>query len=112
MISEKRIQKLPRGMRKFLDFVKKAKVPAKIVYIIVSLLATLWFLIRVIPKPTRATYPCIQVVAPFMSGFVIWLLSLTGATFAFKKARHKLYEARYLAAGLFLIIGNCCRFGI
>ncbi len=92
-------------MRKFLDFVKKAKVPAKIVYIIVSLLATLWFLIRVIPKPTRATYPCIQVVAPFMSGFVIWLLSLTGATFALKKARQKLYEARYLAAGLFLILG-------
>jgi len=41
------------------------------VYIVISVLATIWFLIRVIPKPSRAAYPCMQVVAPVMSGFAI-----------------------------------------
>lgn len=84
---------------------KKWRVPGKIVYILVSVLATIWFLIRVIPKPSRATYPCMQVTAPIMSGFVIWILSLTSAAFAFKNAKSKFMEARYIAAGLFLILG-------
>ena len=40
-----------------------------------------------------------------MSSFVIWILALSGAGLAFKKAKHKLFEAKYLAAGFFLIIG-------
>lgn len=80
-------------------------MPARLVYILVSVMATIWFLIRVIPKPSRATYPCMQVAAPVMSGFFIWILAVTGATFAFKKARYKFLEAKYLAAGLFLIFG-------
>ena len=82
-------------------FLSKIKVPAKLVYIVISVLATIWFLVRVIPKPSRATYPCMQVVAPIMSGFVIWLIALSGAAFAFRKAKHKLLEARYIAAFLF-----------
>ncbi|MHC4541954.1 MAG: hypothetical protein ACYS74_19575, partial [Planctomycetota bacterium] len=42
--------------------------------------ALVWFLIRVIPKPSRATYPCQRVVAPLASGFVVWLLGLAGST--------------------------------
>ena len=105
MITEERFQKFPDWIKRTLVFLRKVKVPAKIVYILVSVLATIWFLIRVIPKPTRATYPCMQLVAPVMSGFVIWLLTLAGAAFAFKKAKHKLFEAKYLAATLFLILG-------
>ena len=105
MISEERFQKFPEWIKRTLIFLRKVKVPAKIVYLLVSVMATIWFLIRVIPKPTRATYPCMQVVAPVMSCFVIWILTLTGAAFAFKKAKHKLFEARYLAATLFLILG-------
>ena len=36
--------------------------------ILISVFGTLWFLIRVIPKPTRATYPCMRAVAPFIVG--------------------------------------------
>ena len=80
-------------------------VPAKAIYISMSVLATIWFLIRVIPKPSRATYPCMQVATPMMSGFVIWILAASGAAFAFNKAKHKLFEAKYLAAILFIAIG-------
>jgi len=105
MIHEERIQKLPAWIKRILNFLKKMRVPGKMVYIVVSILATIWFLIRVIPKPSRATYPCMQVTAPIMSGFVIWILSLTAAAFAFKNAKNKILEARYIAAGLFLIFG-------
>jgi hypothetical protein len=81
------------------------QVPAKFVYISMSVLATVWFLVRVIPKPSRAAYPCMQVAAPMMSGFVIWILAFSGAAFAFQKTKHKLFEAKYIAAGIFLIIG-------
>ena len=36
--------------------------------------ATIWFLIRVIPKPGRATYPCQQAAFPLASAFVAGLL--------------------------------------
>jgi hypothetical protein len=78
---------------------------AKIVFIGLGLSSTLWFLIRVIPKPSRATYPCMQAAAPVMSGFILWVLSITGAAFAFKKAKKKLMEARYITAALLLILG-------
>ncbi|MHC4220960.1 MAG: hypothetical protein ACYST9_00950, partial [Planctomycetota bacterium] len=34
---------------------------------ITGLLALIWFLIRVIPKPSRALYPCQRVAAPLAS---------------------------------------------
>ena len=105
MISEERMQKLPGWIQKILVYLMKLRVPATIVYLVISLLATIWFLIRVIPKPSRATYPCMQVAAPMMSGLVIWILTLSGAAFAFKKTRQKLFEAKYVAASLFLIAG-------
>jgi len=44
-----------------------------------------------------------QVAAPLMSGFIIYLLSLGGITFAFGKARQNLFRGRYIAACLFLL---------
>lgn len=66
--------------------------------------STIWFLIRVIPKPQRATYPCMQASAPIMSGFVIYLLTLTGSIAAFRKARLNFMRAKYLYAVIFLFV--------
>ncbi len=57
--------------------------------------ALVWFLIRVIPKPSRASYPCIQAVAPIASSFVLYLLGLASSVMFFKKAKKYLYQARY-----------------
>jgi hypothetical protein len=78
---------------------------AKLSFIFLGISSTLWFLVRVIPKPSRVTYPCMRAASPIMSGFVIWILTLTGSTFAFKKANHKFFEANYIAAILFVILG-------
>lgn len=88
---------------KIRDFFKKSGF-AKLSFIALGISSTIWFLIRVIPKPSRATYPCMRAAAPIMSGFVIWLLTLSGAVVAFRKARSRMTEARYLVAFLFLLV--------
>ena len=105
MIKSEKMQKLPERMHKIMNYLKKIKIPGKVVLIIISVLATVWFLVRVIPKPSRATYPCMQASYPFMTGLVIWISTLLGSAFAFKKAKHKFIQARYLATGLFLVLG-------
>jgi hypothetical protein len=41
-------------------------------------LALVWFLIRVVPKPSRAAYPCQRVAAPLAGSFLVWLAGIGG----------------------------------
>jgi len=63
-----------------------------------GLAALIWFLIRVIPKPSRATYPCQRVAFPLASGFIVWLLGIIGSAVAYRKAKAALARARYVTA--------------
>lgn len=83
----------------------KNPVTTKISILVLGITSTVWFLIRVIPKPQRASYPCMQASAPLMSGFVIWLMTLAASSIAFRKAKQRFSETRYVAAALFLIVG-------
>jgi len=65
---------------------------------IAGLLSLAWFLIRVIPKPSRATYPCQRVAMPLASGFVAWLIGLIGSIVAFRKAKGLLQQSRWSLA--------------
>jgi hypothetical protein len=67
-----------------------------------GLVALIWFLIRVIPKPSRATYPCQRVAFPMASGFIIWLLGLVGSVIAFRKAERYRTQARYVLYAVFI----------
>jgi hypothetical protein len=40
--------------------------------------ALVWFLVRVVPKPSRASYPCQRAAFPLASAFVLWVCSLSG----------------------------------
>ncbi|HEY5570098.1 MAG TPA: hypothetical protein VIK42_01345 [Bacteroidales bacterium] len=53
--------------------------------IIIGSAALIWFLIRVIPKPSRASYPCQQAAFPIASAFVIWLTATLSSMYVFKK---------------------------
>ncbi len=70
----------------------------------VGLVSVLWFLIRVIPKPSRATYPCQRAAFPVASAFVVWLSGIVVSTLAYRKARRLAAQGRYLAAGLFAAV--------
>ena len=77
---------------------------SKTYLLILGASATLWFLIRVLPKPSRATYPCIRAAAPIMSSFVIYLLGITVSMISFKRFRYFFRTSRYLAGSVFLLL--------
>jgi hypothetical protein len=61
-----------------------------------------WFLVRVIPKPDRAAYPCQRAAFPLASGFVLWVAGLCTSVLFFRRAREKMRQAQYAAAALSL----------
>jgi hypothetical protein len=71
-----------------------------------SVLSLIWILIRVLPKPQRATYPCMKVAIPMASSLLIYLSSLTVSVVVFKKAFRKMADARYVMAGLLLLVAS------
>ncbi len=75
----------------------------RLLFPIAGFLALVWFLVRVVPKPSRATYPCQKVAGPLAGSFLMWLVGITGASLLFHKARARLRQARYLPALLALL---------
>jgi hypothetical protein len=73
----------------------------RLVLPLTGLVSLIWFMVRVIPKPSRATYPCQRMAAPLASGFVVWLLGIIGSSLAYRKARKLLSQSRYLMAAAF-----------
>jgi hypothetical protein len=67
--------------------------------------ALIWFLIRVIPKPTRANYPCQRAAFPLASAFIAYFLGGGIIVAAFKRARLYSKRARYLLAGFCIAVG-------
>ena len=67
-----------------------------------GLLSLLWFLVRVVPKPSRASYPCQRLAFPLASGFVVWLLGLVCSAAMFRKAKHCFARSRYLLCAAFI----------
>jgi parallel beta-helix repeat protein len=63
-----------------------------------GLMSLLWFLVRVIPKPSRASYPCQRMAVPLASGFVVWLLGIISSSLAYRKARQLWKGAKYTMA--------------
>ena len=69
-----------------------ASVLARLTWLgpLAGLAALLWFLIRVIPKPARAAYPCQRAAAPLAGGFLVWAAGALGT---------RLLRRKLLAAG-------------
>ncbi len=70
-----------------------------------SILSLIWVLIRVLPKPQRAAYPCMKVAIPFASSLIIYITGLLASAVIFKKAFRKLTQSRYALASLLLLLG-------
>ena len=68
----------------------------KWIFPIAGLVSLIWFLIRVVPKPSRATYPCQRFAFPLASGFVTWILGLGAWAVAFRKAKVSFARKRYV----------------
>jgi hypothetical protein len=93
----------------FQSFVKRSKMFnrnlwQKLFGITVGLAATTWFLIRVIPKPARASYPCQRAAFPLASGFALWLLSLFALKPLMDKIRKSFPLRLWLGSGITMLI--------
>ena len=97
-----------KSFKKFIEILpallSRIKIPARLIFIIVGLFSTCWFLIRVIPKPSRAEYPCMKAAYPVMSGFVIYIVGLTTAFFAFRWSKISFINAKYSASILLFVL--------
>lgn len=94
----------PSRMERLRKRISSFKFSSKVIFIIMGIASSVWFLIRVIPKPQRAGYPCMRAAAPVMSGFIIYLLSLGGSVLFFRETFTNLKKAKYWSAiGAFFI---------
>ena len=97
-----------KSLIQFLEKYRKRSVSrpiiGKLIFLSLGIVTTIWFLIRVIPKPQRAAYPCMQASAPIMSGFVVYLLTLTGTLKAVSLAKLNFKRARYFYFIAFLVV--------
>lgn len=64
---------------------------------LIGIASFIWFLARVLPKPSRAAYPCQRVAAPLAASFVMWLSGLLTTAFTCHRWRVVLAERRRLA---------------
>jgi Domain of unknown function (DUF362)/Dockerin type I domain len=81
---------------------KPHELPA-ILFPVAGFLALVWYLVRVLPKPSRAAYPCQKVAAPLAGSFLVWLAGVAGASLALRYARGQLRRAHYWLAALALV---------
>ncbi|MHC4205341.1 MAG: hypothetical protein ACYSTT_11880, partial [Planctomycetota bacterium] len=80
----------------------------KSIFPIGGFLALLWFLFRVIPKPSRATYPCQRAAFPLASGFAIWFAGAIGSVAAYRKAKRCLAQSRYVLCAMLIAVSVGC----
>ena len=90
-----KLEKKIGGIRKY--FIRRRYLKSTLP-LILGILAFLWFLIRVIPKPQRATYPCMKVAYPLMSGLIIWLIGVTGISASLKLFFRNIKGRKYIFA--------------
>ena len=77
----------------------------KPVFFVIGLVSLLWFLFRVVPKPSRAAYPCMQTAFPIASSFVLWLVGSLGSIALFKKIPLAVKNRSSLKVAAFSIVG-------
>ncbi|NHJ85659.1 MAG: DUF362 domain-containing protein, partial [Asgard group archaeon] len=90
-------------MKTMFKFLKKFWF--RVFFFTLGLGSLLWFLIRVIPKPSRAAYPCMKAAAPLASSFVIYLIGISSFALFFRKARERIIQSRYLLGLMFIFFG-------
>jgi hypothetical protein len=78
---------------------------SRLLFPLVGIAAMVWVLIRVIPKPSRLSYPCVRTAMPIASGFIGYLamLALSGVAFFRSKKSFRYYPIFFL--GAFVVFG-------
>jgi hypothetical protein len=100
----------PWNLERLRNKLTSLRLSTKVIFFLTGIASLVWFLFRVIPKPSRAGYPCMKVAMPIMSGFVIYLTTMAGSVFAFRKAFEKFMKFKYVAAFSLLFLAIAASF--
>jgi len=84
--------------------IKKEKI-SRILFPLIGIAAIVWFLVRVIPKPTRAEYPCQKAAIGIGGSFIAYLISLIASFGIFTKLRKNHSILAYLSVFVFVVVG-------
>lgn len=77
-----------------------------------GIIALIWFLVRVIPKPTRSQYPCQQVAIPIALGYVaFWSGILYTTIHLMKRTKRKTTALIPAVLSFFILLGSITGFG-
>lgn len=78
------LKKMKRGLHML---AAASRIWIRVVYVAGGLAALIWFLVRVVPKPSRAAYPCQRAAFPLASSFVVWVLAVWGSTIGYRRGK-------------------------
>ncbi len=87
---------------KFVGF-KNVQGASKLLLPVLGLIAMIWILIRVIPKPSRLSYPCVQSAMPFAAGFFGYISIVALSTVAFLRSKKSLRYYPLFFVGAFIV---------
>lgn len=85
--------------------INKKNVVLKICFPLLGFAALVWFLIRVVPKPSRMEYPCQQVAAPIALSFVAFISSTLVGVGAWKRFKTLWHSRRFYMGLSVLAVG-------
>ncbi|HAM39375.1 MAG TPA: hypothetical protein DCP53_08305, partial [Elusimicrobia bacterium] len=83
--------------------IKLTQEKAFLFFPIIGILSIIWFLIRVIPKPSRAAYPCQRIAMGFGGSFLASFIGIFTSVTIFKKLR-----LRFCKKHLMMILFTIC----
>ena len=73
---------------------------------VTGFLALIWFLVRVVPKPSRISYPCQKAALPMAAGFLSFLFGVAGIKSIYRIIKSK-KSARSAALGIMASVVLC-----
>ncbi len=99
-------------VKKMIGSKKKFSVQLLFIFnIAIGLIALFWFLVRVVPKPSRASYPCQRAAFPLASAVIVWIFGFFSSVFFFRKGRKWFNSGKY-KSGFVLIMLSLILYGI
>ncbi len=69
------------------------------------MVSTIWFLVRVIPRPSRLNYHCMKIAAPLASSFLLSAAGIGAGAYSFRKALRYFRSSRYVPALAAILLG-------
>jgi Domain of unknown function (DUF362)/FlgD Ig-like domain len=70
---------------------------------LLGLASLIWILIRVVSKPSRASYPCVRAAAPLASTFVLYIVGMLSSALLYTKAKNFFLRSKYVLFSVALI---------